>query len=166
MTRSLRAPGQFWKPSRASSNHPNSCFLEAWKTSTPASHPLIDFAYSFLASFKMGMSGSAAFKKVKDHYCGNPTWCEQVGKPPIRMENVHSPDRSSRVSAAQWHPLSQNPCTAVLYRPLSGRQDLTESALVRRSGADDLGWLDELNVLGSRPCYRSSIANHSHNVGD
>jgi hypothetical protein len=30
------------------------------------------FAYSTLASFRMGMSGSASFRTVKPRYCGKP----------------------------------------------------------------------------------------------
>ena len=54
------------------------------------------------------------------------------------------------IQAAEFLPHSgvrfpQNPCTRCPYIGLClGRQDLTEAALVRRPGADDLGWLDEL----------------------
>jgi hypothetical protein len=55
-----------------------------------------------------------------------------------------------RIEAAEFLPHSgirfpQNPCTSCPYIGLClGRQDLTEAALVRHPGADDLGWLDEL----------------------
>ena len=39
----------------------------------------------------------------------------------------------------------RNPCIGCPYIGLClGRQDLIEAALMRRPGADDLGWLDEL----------------------
>jgi len=55
-----------------------------------------------------------------------------------------------RIEGAEFLPHSgirfpQNPCTSCPYIGLClGRPDLTEAALVRRPGADDLGWLDEL----------------------
>jgi hypothetical protein len=55
-----------------------------------------------------------------------------------------------RIESADFLPHSgirfpQNPCTSCPYIGLClGRQDLTDAALVRRPGADDLGWLDEL----------------------
>ena len=61
---------------------------------------------------------------------------------------VHS--TIQQIEAAEFLPHSgirfpQNPCTSCPYIGLClGRQDLTESALVRRPGADDLGWLDDL----------------------
>ena len=59
-------------------------------------------------------------------------------------------DSIQRIEAAEFLPHSgirypQNPCTSCPYIGLClGRSDLTEVALVRRPGADDLGWLDEL----------------------
>src|SRR5271169_611953 len=59
-------------------------------------------------------------------------------------------DSIQRIEAAEFLPHSgirfpQNPCTSCPYIGLClGRPDLTEGALVRRPGADDLGWLDEL----------------------
>jgi CRISPR/Cas system-associated exonuclease Cas4 (RecB family) len=59
-------------------------------------------------------------------------------------------DSIRRIESAEFLPHSgirfpQNPCTSCPYIGLClGRQDLTEAALVRRPGADDLGWLDEL----------------------
>ena len=59
-------------------------------------------------------------------------------------------DSIQRIEAAEFLPHSgirfpQNPCTSCPYIGLClGRLDLTEAALVRRPGADDLGWLDEL----------------------
>src|ERR1700732_3602255 len=59
-------------------------------------------------------------------------------------------DSTQRIESAEFLPHSgirfpQNPCTSCPYIGLClGRQDLTEAALVRRPGADDLGWLDEL----------------------
>jgi hypothetical protein len=59
-------------------------------------------------------------------------------------------DSIRRIEAAEFLPHSgirfpQNPCTSCPYIGLClGRQDLTEAALVRRPGAQDLGWLDEL----------------------
>ena len=39
----------------------------------------------------------------------------------------------------------QNPCSSCPYLGLClERQDLVEAALIRRPGAEDLGWLDEL----------------------
>src|SRR5882672_8190508 len=55
-----------------------------------------------------------------------------------------------RIESAEFLPHSgirfpQNPCTSCPYIGLClGRPDLTEAALVRRPGADDIGWLDEL----------------------
>ncbi len=63
---------------------------------------------------------------------------------------IWSRTRSGRIEAAEFLPHSgirfpQNPCTSCPYIGLClGRPDLTEAALVRRPGADDLGWLDEL----------------------
>jgi hypothetical protein len=59
-------------------------------------------------------------------------------------------DSIQRIESAEFLPHSgmrfpQNPCTSCPYIGLClGRQDLTEAALVRRPGAHDLGWLDEL----------------------
>ena len=60
-------------------------------------------------------------------------------------------DAIQRIESAQFLPHSgirfpQNPCSSCAYIGLClGRQDLVEAALVRRPGAEDLGWLDELN---------------------
>lgn len=59
-------------------------------------------------------------------------------------------DTIRRIESAQFLPHSgvrfpQNPCSTCPYVGFClGRQDLTASALVRRPGAEDLGWLDEL----------------------
>lgn len=59
-------------------------------------------------------------------------------------------DSIQRIQAAEFLPHSgirfpQNPCTTCPYIGLClGRPDLTEHRLVRRAGAEDLGWLDEL----------------------
>src|SRR5437868_12270658 len=59
-------------------------------------------------------------------------------------------DSIQRIESAEFLPHSgirfpQNPCTSCSYIGLClGRQDLTEAMLVRRPGADDLDWLDEL----------------------
>lgn len=56
-----------------------------------------------------------------------------------------------RIESAEFLPHSgirfpQNPCSSCPYLGLClGRQDLAEAVLVRRPGAEDLGWLDELN---------------------
>ena len=55
-----------------------------------------------------------------------------------------------QIEAAQFLPHSgirfpQNPCSTCPYIGLClGRRDLVDAALVRRPGAEDLGWLDEL----------------------
>ena len=55
-----------------------------------------------------------------------------------------------RIESAEFLPHSgirfpQNPCSNCPYMGLClGRQDLAESALVRRPGAEDFGWIDEL----------------------
>jgi len=55
-----------------------------------------------------------------------------------------------RIESAEFPPHSgirfpQNPCSNCPYLGLClGRQDLAESVLVRRPGAEDFGWLDEL----------------------
>jgi len=55
-----------------------------------------------------------------------------------------------RIESAEFLPHSgirfpQNPCSSCPYLGLClGRQDLVEAALIRRPGAEDLGWLDEL----------------------
>ena len=60
-------------------------------------------------------------------------------------------DTSRRIESAQFLPHSgvrfpQNPCSSCPYIGLClGKQQLVESALVRRPGAEQLGWLDELN---------------------
>ena len=59
-------------------------------------------------------------------------------------------DTMRRVESAQFLPHSgirfpQNPCITCPYLGLClGKQDLVDAALVRRPGAEDLGWLDEL----------------------
>jgi hypothetical protein len=59
-------------------------------------------------------------------------------------------DSIQRIEAAEFLPHSgirfpQNPCTSCPYIGLClGRPDLTEAALVRRSGAEDFGLFDEL----------------------
>jgi CRISPR/Cas system-associated exonuclease Cas4 (RecB family) len=60
-------------------------------------------------------------------------------------------DTIRRIETAEFLPHSgirfpQNPCSSCPYVGLClGRQDLAEAVLVRRPGAEDLGWLDELN---------------------
>jgi len=60
-------------------------------------------------------------------------------------------DTVRRIESAQFLPHSgirfpQNPCSSCPYVGLClGRQDLADTALVRRPGAEELGWLDELN---------------------
>jgi hypothetical protein len=59
-------------------------------------------------------------------------------------------DSIRRIESAQFLPHSgirfpQNPCSSCPYLGLClGRQDLVEVRLVKRPGAEDLGWLDEL----------------------
>jgi PD-(D/E)XK nuclease superfamily len=59
-------------------------------------------------------------------------------------------DSIRRIEGAEFLPHSgirfpQNPCTSCSYIGLClGRPDLAKTALVRRLGADNLGWLDEL----------------------
>jgi len=59
-------------------------------------------------------------------------------------------DAVQRIESAQFLPHSgirfpQNPCSSCPYIGLClGRQDLIEAALVRRPGAEDLDWLDQL----------------------
>ena len=59
-------------------------------------------------------------------------------------------DSIRQIEAAEFLPHSgirfpQNPCTSCPYIGLClGRRDLTEGALVRRPGAEDLGLFDEL----------------------
>ena len=56
-----------------------------------------------------------------------------------------------RIESAEFLPHSgvrfpQNPCSTCPYIGLClGRQDLADATLIRRPGAEDLGWLDELN---------------------
>ena len=60
-------------------------------------------------------------------------------------------DTIRQIESAQFLPHSgirfpQNPCSSCPYIGLClGKQQLVESALVRRPGAEQLGWLDELN---------------------
>jgi hypothetical protein len=60
-------------------------------------------------------------------------------------------DTIQRIESAQFLPHSgirfpQNPCSSCSYVGLClRRSDLTEAALVRRPGAEQLGWLDELS---------------------
>jgi PD-(D/E)XK nuclease superfamily len=60
-------------------------------------------------------------------------------------------DTIRRIESAEFlpHPgirFPQNPCSSCPYIGLClDRKDLAEAALVRRPGAEDLGWLDELN---------------------
>src|ERR1700730_10621077 len=67
-------------------------------------------------------------------------------------------DSVQRIESAEFLPHSgirvpHNPCTSCPYIGLClGRQDLPEARLVRRPGAEDLGWLDELTYIGFRPC--------------
>jgi CRISPR/Cas system-associated exonuclease Cas4 (RecB family) len=59
-------------------------------------------------------------------------------------------DTIRRIRSAQFLPNSgirfpQNPCSSCPYVGLClGREDLVASALIRQSGAEDLGWLDQL----------------------
>jgi hypothetical protein len=59
-------------------------------------------------------------------------------------------DTIQRIESAQFLPHSgirfpQNPCSSCPYIGLClGRPDLVKAALVRRPGAEDLGWLDQL----------------------
>jgi len=56
-----------------------------------------------------------------------------------------------RIESADFLPHSgirfpQNPCSSCPYVGLClGKQEMADAALVRRPGAEDLGWLDELN---------------------
>jgi len=60
-------------------------------------------------------------------------------------------DTIGRIESAEFLPHSgirfpQNPCSTCPYLALClGKQELVQTALVRRPGAEDLGWLDELN---------------------
>jgi hypothetical protein len=60
-------------------------------------------------------------------------------------------DTIRRIESAEFLPHSgirfpQNPCSSCPYLGLClGRQDLVEATLIRRPGAEDLGWLDELS---------------------
>ncbi len=60
-------------------------------------------------------------------------------------------DTVRRIESAQFLPHSgirfpQNPCSTCPYVGLClGREELVAAALVRRPGAENLGWLDELN---------------------
>ena len=60
-------------------------------------------------------------------------------------------DTIRRIESAHFLPHSgirfpQNPCSSCAYIGLClGKQQLVESALVRRPGAEQLGWIDELN---------------------
>jgi len=60
-------------------------------------------------------------------------------------------DTISRIESARFLPHSgirfpQNPCSSCPYMGLClGKQEMADAALVRRPGAEDLGWLDELN---------------------
>ena len=57
----------------------------------------------------------------------------------------------SRIESARFLPHSgvrfpQNPCSSCSYMGLClGKQEMVNERLMRRSGAEDLGWLDELN---------------------
>jgi hypothetical protein len=59
-------------------------------------------------------------------------------------------DTIRRIEFAQFLPHSgirfpQNPCSTCPYLGLClGKQELVDAALVRRPGAENLGWLDEL----------------------
>jgi hypothetical protein len=56
-----------------------------------------------------------------------------------------------RIESADFLPHSgirfpQNPCSSCPYVGLClGKQEIADAVLVRRPGADSLGWLDELN---------------------
>jgi len=60
-------------------------------------------------------------------------------------------DTIRRIESAQFLPhagirFPQNPCSTCPYLGLCpGQQELVDAALVRRPGAENLGWLDELN---------------------
>jgi hypothetical protein len=60
-------------------------------------------------------------------------------------------DTIGRIGSAEFLPHSgirfpQNPCSSCPYVGLClGKQEMADAALVRRLGADSLGWLDELN---------------------
>jgi hypothetical protein len=60
-------------------------------------------------------------------------------------------DTVQRIESAEFMPHSgirfpQNPCLSCPYVGLClGRQELVDTSLMRRPGAEDLGWLDELN---------------------
>jgi len=60
-------------------------------------------------------------------------------------------DTIGRIESAQFLPHSgirfpQNPCSTCPYVGLClGREELVAADLVRRPGAENLGWLDELN---------------------
>jgi hypothetical protein len=69
-----------------------------------------------------------------------------------RQEFGHlAEDTIRRIESADFPPHSgirfpQNPCSTCPYLGLClGKQELVEAALVRRPGAENLGWLDELN---------------------
>jgi hypothetical protein len=60
-------------------------------------------------------------------------------------------DTIGRIESAEFLPHSgirfpQNPCSNCPYVGLClGRQDIADAVLTRRPGAEDFGWLDELN---------------------
>jgi hypothetical protein len=69
-----------------------------------------------------------------------------------RQEFGHFVDSTiHRIEAGDFLPHSgirfpQNPCSSCPYVGLClGKQEVADAALVRRPGAEDFGWLDELN---------------------
>ena len=60
-------------------------------------------------------------------------------------------DTIGRIESARFLPHSgvrfpQNPCSSCAYVGLClGRRDMADDALIRRPGAEDLDWLDELS---------------------
>jgi PD-(D/E)XK nuclease superfamily len=60
-------------------------------------------------------------------------------------------DTIGRIESARFLPHSgvrfpQNPCSSCAYMGLClGRQDMADASLIQRQGAEELGWLDELN---------------------
>ena len=93
----------------------------------------------------------------------SPRWCSSA-KRLVEVQYLHTTisdeqrqefshlvdDTIRRIESAEFLPHSgirfpQNPCSSCPYIGLClGRQDLVEAALIRRPGAEDLGWLDEL----------------------
>ena len=106
---------------------------------------------------RFAIPGSAALRTWHRSFSFANGWsrsniCRLPPQPSKRQEfGQLVEDTIRRIESTQFLPhggirFPHNPCSSSAYGCLClGKQDLTEARLIRRPGAEDFGWIDELN---------------------